>query len=50
MASKKSHRTTNPKKPTRDLAPKKLSKVELQQVKGGKPAPGKQNFEHYFDK
>jgi hypothetical protein len=50
MASKKNQRLSDPKKPIRDLAPKKLSEVQRQGVKGGKPAPGKLNFEHYFDK
>ena len=49
MARKKNQRTSGPKKPIRDLAPKKLGEGERQQVKGGKPKPGGQNFEHYFD-
>ncbi len=50
MARKKNQRTSGAKKAIRDLAPRKLSEVEKQQVKGGKPSPGKMNFEHYFDK
>jgi hypothetical protein len=48
MAGNKQQST--PKKPTRDLAPRKLAEAEKQQVKGGKVKPGSQNFEHYFDR
>ena len=49
MARKKTPAPSNPRKLIRDLAPKKAGEAEKQQVKGGKPKPGGQNFEHYFD-